>query len=1046
MVARNLLYSHRMYTWRPWVSAAVAAVALVAASALGAEDFGAPYAVDGNTLGLWHFDESPGGNTGFDATANGNHAVIDPNAVDPFGDGYGPLDPAETWGPGQFGQGLHTWLTSVPDHNIGTLIVAQDAPGQGNSSLFVSGDFSIEFWMNATATSPGSWEDYILTKGTGAPYNLRYDQNQLEFGWYSGSWQNVIDPTVIPLNAWHHVAITVDNTTVPGSSVLTFYIDGELTSQQTVNPVQDLPGQADHNLYILGPDNGHPYNCFEGRLDELRISDTVRDYGEFPLDGNTLGLWHFDEAAGGTTAFDATANGNDAVIDPNASAQGYGPLVPAQTWGPALFGNGLQTWLISEADHNLGTLIVAQDPPGQGNSFLFVSGDFSIEFWMNATATSPGSWEDYILSKGTGAPYNLRYDQNQLEFGWYSGSWQNVIDPTVIPLSEWHHVTITVDNTAVPGNSVLTFYIDGRLTSQQTVNPVQDLPGQADHNLYILGPDNGNPFNCFQGRLDELRISDTVRDVGDMHITDVEVNPNDLQIRFSSKKNDLYTLRRTEDLKAGPWEDRHRVVGNGFTTVAALPGAVVSNNAAYYQVVNGEKLFEDVTSSAGLSGIANFFGGAWGDFNNDGWTDLFAGAIRRNTAGTFSSLVVPALNSAIEWGGPWGDYNNDGFLDLFALGLVYPGPTVEMKLLRNNAGTSFIDDSSKLPALPITQVDAATWVDVNNDGYIDLYLGGGEVGGYQPDAILLNNSGMAFTVVWTSPPPHRPARGVVACDFDEDDDMDIYVSNYRLEPNLLWINNGSGSFTEQAATYGVAGDGGLGAWGHTIGSNWVDMNNDGRFDLFVGNFAHAPSYQDRPQFLINIGPGTYHFQDMSSVAGLQYRETYTNPGFGDFDNDGYQDLFYSCFANPSPDENVLYRNNGDGSFSELPSESFLYSNYQVAWADYDNDGDLDVLAGSKLLQNRCDIGHFLRVKLQGNGTTVNKAALGAQVRITTGGMTLTRQVDGSSGAHAGNQNDLRLHFGLHDNAGPVNVDIAWPDGSTQTVPNVSVDGTLSVVQ
>jgi hypothetical protein len=275
-----------MFTWCPWIPAA--AVVLVAASALGAENFGSPFPVDGNTLGLWHFDESPGGNTAFDATANANHAIIDPNAVDPFGDGYGPLDPGETWAPGLFGQGLHTWLTSVPDQNIGTLIVPQDPPGQGNSSLFVSGDFSIEFWINAGATSPGSWEDYILSKGTGAPYNLRYDQNRLEFGWYSGGWQNVIDPTVIPLNQWHHVAVTVDSTSVPGSSVVTFYIDGSLTSQHTVNPVQDFLGQSDHNLYIFGPDNGHPFNCFQGRLDELRISDSVRAYGD---PGEPGGSW-----------------------------------------------------------------------------------------------------------------------------------------------------------------------------------------------------------------------------------------------------------------------------------------------------------------------------------------------------------------------------------------------------------------------------------------------------------------------------------------------------------------------------------------------------------------------------------------------------------------------------------------------------------------------------------------------------------------------------------------------------------------------------------
>ena len=277
-----------MTTLHPCFWATFALATIVAA----AEDFSAPFSVDGNTLGLWHFDEAAGGDTAFDATGNGNHAVIDLNAVDPYGEGYGPLDPALTWAPARFGQGLHTWLTSVPDHNVGTLVVAQDPPGQGNSSLFVTGDFSIEFWMNAVATSPGTWQHYILCKGSGAPYNIRYDQNQLEFGWYSGSWQNITDPTVIPLNEWHHVAVTVDNHAVPGNSVVTFYIDGALTSQHTVNPVQDHWGQSDHNLYILGPSTGHPYNCFKGRLDELRISDSVRSYGDSGESWSETAEWY----------------------------------------------------------------------------------------------------------------------------------------------------------------------------------------------------------------------------------------------------------------------------------------------------------------------------------------------------------------------------------------------------------------------------------------------------------------------------------------------------------------------------------------------------------------------------------------------------------------------------------------------------------------------------------------------------------------------------------------------------------------------------------
>ena len=92
-----------------------------------------------------------------------------------------------------------------------------------------------------------------------------------------------------------------------------------------------------------------------------------------------------------------------------------------------------------------------------------------------------------------------------------------------------------------------------------------------------------------------------------------------------------------------------------------------------------------------------------------------------------------------------------------------------------------------------------------------------------------------------------PARGITTADYDEDGDLDIYVSNYRLVPNTLWQNDGKGEFAQVEGEKKVDGDGGLGAWGHTIGSSF-DFNNDGHFDLFVGNFSHPPSYQDRPKF------------------------------------------------------------------------------------------------------------------------------------------------------------------------------------------------------
>jgi len=149
--------------------------------------------------------------------------------------------------------------------------------------------------------------------------------------------------------------------------------------------------------------------------------------------------------------------------------------------------------------------------------------------------------------------------------------------------------------------------------------------------------------------------------------------------------------------------------------------------------------------------------------------------------------------------------------------------------------------------------------DFNNDTYLDLYIGGYEVYGvsYLPDVILMNHNGGYFSQAWITPAgQEQPARGITAADFNEDGRLDIYVSNYRLEPNILWLNEGPGTFRNVAGEYGVAGDydGWSWSYGHTIGSAWGDLDNDGYLDLFVGNFSHVDAFQDRPKFYRNLGP------------------------------------------------------------------------------------------------------------------------------------------------------------------------------------------------
>jgi hypothetical protein len=424
---------------------------------------------------------------------------------------------------------------------------------------------------------------------------------------------------------------------------------------------------------------------------------------------------------------------------------------------------------------------------------------------------------------------------------------------------------------------------------------------------------------------------------------------------------------------------------------------------------------------------------AWGDYNDDGYTDLAAsGVVWRNVNGlTFENEGSFGLF------GVWGDVDNNGFLDYFSWQdmAVYTNHNGVL----SGAGPSAIPLPALTPGMPSL---GACWGDFDGDTYADLYIGGYEDFDNNisyPDHHVRNQSGTSLAAVWSEPNPVRRGRGVTACDFDEDGDLDVYVSNYRLQPNLLWRNDGNGNFSNVAPAFGAAGN------AHTIGSAWGDMDNDGHFDIFVGNFAHPG--QPETQFLKNLGPGgSYHFTDMAATAQLAYQESYSSPALADYDNDGDLD-FYLTVANdsgaPGGDQSpVLYRNEGNWQFTDVTGAAGLgdmASGEQAGWADFDNDGDLDLVTQGKLFVNKSqDNGnHWLKIKLDGRSRGVNAAAIGAQARIQVGSETLARQVEAGTGEF--NMNDLVLHFGLGQEAGPVNVEIRWPGGTAESFTDIAVD-------
>ena len=460
--------------------------------------------------------------------------------------------------------------------------------------------------------------------------------------------------------------------------------------------------------------------------------------------------------------------------------------------------------------------------------------------------------------------------------------------------------------------------------------------------------------------------------------------------------------------------------------------------AMFLNVAHAEQTFEDVSKEVGLEHLNGYRPAVWGDYDNDGWADLYVGGhLYRNQGGvkfievTSKGSPSPVLPYIKDESGVWGDYDNDGYPDLYCWRTG--------KLFHNLKGKRFEDMTDKLPERAMQSSIGATWGDFDGDGFIDLYVGGYEEPNYQPDAIWRNNGDGTFSEVWRTTKRNQPSRGITTADFDEDGDLDIYVSNYRLEPNLLWRNKGNGVFENVAIEYGVAGDRQSGWYGHTIGSCWGDLDNDGHLDLFVGNFSHPAAYQDRPKFLKNLGPeGKFHFEDKSKKVGLRWQESYASPALGDYDNDGDLDLLFTAVY--SGDGTVLYRNDGDWTFTEVTTEAGIIpqTTGKAAWADFDNDGDLDLVSGSKLYRNRGNDNNWLRVRVQGGGK-VNRSAIGTQIRIRLGEKIITRQVEATTGE--GNQNEATLHFGLGKHNKSVKLEIRWPDGTTQEMtatPNTLV--------
>ncbi|HUE00878.1 MAG TPA: CRTAC1 family protein [Bryobacteraceae bacterium] len=463
------------------------------------------------------------------------------------------------------------------------------------------------------------------------------------------------------------------------------------------------------------------------------------------------------------------------------------------------------------------------------------------------------------------------------------------------------------------------------------------------------------------------------------------------------------------------------------------------SNRLYHNLGNGK--FADVTREMGLEHTGWGQGVCAGDYDNDGFTDLFVtywggNILYHNLGGRrFDDVTAKAHlqqdRTRYNTGCAFLDYDNDGHLDLFVANYL----------------------KFDFASAPKPGANAYCW-------YRGLPVACGPRGlPFDRNILYHSNGDGTFTDVSEASGIAKPARnyalGVLTGDFNNDGLTDIYVACDQT-PSILYINRGDGTFTDEALMRGTAYDtNGQALSG--MGADSADYDGDGWPDIFRSNFS-----DERETLYHNRGHG--EFDDATLAAGMALNTRFVGWGCGffDFDNDGWKDLLLvngHVFPEVDrlgidvhyKDRAILYHNNGKGKFVDIsesagPGILERHCARGAAFGDYDNDGAVEVLVNNQneppslLKQSTPPAGNWVLLKLV--GVKSNRSAIGARVRLNAGGLVQIGEV--RSGGSYLSQSDLRLHFGLAAARRIDWLEINWPSGVHQVEKNLPVNQVITI--